>query len=374
MDRTKIIIIGIIILVIILLIFGGIFLKGKLSSVDDNSKSENTLRLAREYFTSEEFDMALNLINSLLIDNADNTDARDLRDEIIKKKKELEASDKLLDEQRNEDALKAQDDLAQSLLNLGSSIDDSSSQTSSISQSDEKERKAAELKLLEEQRIEAEKRRKEEEDRLAALSKADREKADKVQELIKSGREKMGLDQHAQARGYFDEALDLDPESAVAYAETGESFFQEDENSQPNINKAVEYANKAIEKDKNLWIPYETLGKVYAKQNQWDSAVDSYRTAARLNPEKAELLFELGKAQYRTRNYDGARQSFEACIHIEPKHEKAYMNLGFTQRRLGSSTSAFKAFENVSAINPQNAIAFYQMGELKKISGDKNSA
>ena len=240
MDRTKIIIIGIILLVIILLIFGGIFLKGKLSSVDDNSKSENTLRLAREYFTSEEFDMALNLINSLLIENADNTDARNLRDEIIKKKKELEASDKLMEEQRNEDALKAQDDLAQSLLDLGDSIDDSSSQTSSISQSDEKERKAAELKLLEEQRIEAEKRRKEEEDRLAALSRADREKAEKVEELIKAGREKMKDEQHAQARGYFDEALDLDPESAVAYAETGESFFQEDENSQPNINKAVE--------------------------------------------------------------------------------------------------------------------------------------
>ncbi|MEA1912060.1 MAG: tetratricopeptide repeat protein [Spirochaetota bacterium] len=373
MDRSKIIIIGAVLIVIILLVFGGIYIKGKSSSGIDQ-KAQNTLSLAREYFSSEEFDMALNLINSLLIENADNDDARDLRDEIIKKKKELETSNKLLEEQRNKDALDAQDSLEQTLSDLGNTIGDSSTQVNSLSESQENERKAEELRKLEEQRLEAEKRRKEEEARLAALSQAERDKAEKVKELIKTGREKMGVEQHAQARGYFDEALDLDPESAVAYAETGESYFQEDENSQPNITKAVEYANRAIEKDKNLWIPYETLGKVYSKQNQWDSAVDAYKTAARLNPEKEELLFEMGKAQYRTRDYDGARQSFEACIHIEPNHEKAYMNLGFTQRRLGSSLSAFKAFENVSSINSQNASAFYQMGELKKISGDKNSA
>jgi hypothetical protein len=92
MDRTKIIIIGAVLLLILLLIIGGIFIKGKYSIAGVDQKSQNTLRLAREYFTSEEFDMALNLINSLLIDNADNDDARNLRDEIINKKKELEAS------------------------------------------------------------------------------------------------------------------------------------------------------------------------------------------------------------------------------------------------------------------------------------------
>jgi len=188
MDKTKLLIAAAVLVVIILLITGFFYITGRPSTKAD-LKAQNTLRLASEYVSSGEYDMALNLINSLLIDNADNSDARTLRDEIIAKKKDQEASNKLLKDQKEEEARKAQDTLTQSLSELGNTIEDSS--TTSISQADEAARRNAELKKLEEQRLAAEKKRKEEEARLAALSQAERNKAEEVKKLIQTGKDRM---------------------------------------------------------------------------------------------------------------------------------------------------------------------------------------
>ncbi len=363
MDKKKLIIAGAVILAL-LLAAGGTYIAVSSAHSAKIREQINTLKLARGYMQSGEYTMALELVNKLLIDNADNEKALTLRDEIIRKKKAEEAA-------KAQEQLKAQKNLSQSLSKLGTDLQKTADTTA---QKQEAARKKAELAKLDAQRKAAEERKKEEAKRLAQMSKAEKEKQAKVKALIDEGRQKMVEDQHVQARGFFDKALTLDPDSALAYAEKGESYFQEDENSQPNLNKAVEFAHKAIDKDKNLYLPYETLGKVYAKQNQWDNAIDAYKTASRLNPEDADLLFELGKAQYKAKRFDQARASFEACIHINPKHEKAYLNLGFTQRVLGSNVSAYRAFLNASRINPSNALAFFQMGELKRLAGDKKAA
>lgn len=91
---------------------------------------------------SGEYSMALDLINKLLIENADNEKAITLRDEIISKKKEEEAA-------KEQELLKVQDDLSKTISNLGDTL--SSTAVTQIPKEEEnrKKRSLQNLMLLE---------------------------------------------------------------------------------------------------------------------------------------------------------------------------------------------------------------------------------
>ena len=56
--------------------------------------------------------------------------------------------------------------------------------------------------------------------------------------------ERMENEEFSEARSNFDEAISLSPREAEAYAQKGESYFQEDKSNQINIREAVEYAQQ----------------------------------------------------------------------------------------------------------------------------------
>lgn len=235
MDKRKGLIIGGAALALLLLLGGGALLigrgrqatgtadsgEGSSSAVvsDAAKRRENTLRLAQDYFKEGEYQRALDLLDGLLIENGDDQDAKDLRDQIIAERKQAEK--KAADAERQ-----SQEALKDTLSDLGQSL--KSSETSAAEQERDRQLEAKrqeELRKLEDQRKAAEERQRQEADRLAALDKAEREKAEKLKNLVRQGEEAMDQKDYIGARGFFSEALDIDPSSAPALANTGETFF-----------------------------------------------------------------------------------------------------------------------------------------------------
>ena len=121
--QQKIMIIGIITILLILMLVGVIALT-RGSGSKDNSTSEiqerrsNMLSLARDYAAQGEYESALDMINSLLIDNPGDEEARKLFNEIIAMKQASENSD-----QSELQVLKDQNDqLANSLTRLNTNL------------------------------------------------------------------------------------------------------------------------------------------------------------------------------------------------------------------------------------------------------------
>ena len=204
--------------------------------------------------------------------------------------------------------------------------------------------------------------------------KEDEEKQKKINEYLEKGVKALEEEQFTKARDNFDKALDLDPDVAYAYAMKGESFYREDNEDQISVKKAVDNANKAIDKDKNLWIPHNTLGHVYADLKNWNNAIKYYSEASRLNPEDANLLYELGKAQYRAKRFKDARQSFEGSIHIFYGNERAHFNLGLTLLQLNEKSRANSSFKETIKINPDFSTAYYMVAENYHDQGDYKNA
>ncbi len=81
----------------------------------------------------------------------------------------------------------------------------------------------------------------------------------------------------SSARNDFDSALDIDDDSAEAWARKGQSYIREDDDNPENLKEAVVNSRKSIEKDPNLWVPHYVLGQVYNKTKDYDGAIDSLR-------------------------------------------------------------------------------------------------
>jgi tetratricopeptide (TPR) repeat protein len=365
MDMRKIALIAGIVVVVAALVGLGIYFFGGKSGKGlspEEVRRQNTLTLAKEYLEKGEYQRALDLLDGLLIENVNDEEAKALRDKTIDARRLAEETQKKQSEAK-------QDELVSSLSQLGDSIKDQARSQRAVSPEElrreelrreeekkrleeqrklDEERRQEELKRLEEQKREAERRAEEEKARLEAMSKAEREKREKVVSLISEGVKSLSAQKYPEARDKFDEALSLDTNAAEAYAQKAEAFYQEDPENPENIQRAVDNANKAIEKDKNLWIPHKTLGKVYAQRRDYNNAVREYAEASRLNPTNDSILFELGKVQFRAGKFQDARMSFESSVHLNPKNEKAFFNLGAALRRLGDDELALKAYKTRS--------------------------
>ncbi len=340
--------------VLLILLLGGLAVWAPWKSGDSGTTEAtdirgNTIRLASEYYEQGEFQRALDLIDQLLLQNPDDQEARALRDAVIQARKDEENHKQEQDKAR-------QDDLTESLSSLSDTIKETGSKQpvpqpviQAVPQYDPKADEAA-------------------------RTEAERKKQEEVNRLIQQGVAAMEKESYPEARDLFDEALGLDPDVAYAYAMKGEAFYREDSESQTSLNEAVTNANKAIQKDPNLWIPHNTLGNIYANTRRWDDAIRHFKEASRLNPENADVLFELGKVQYRAGQFRDAKQSFEGAVYLVRDYAKAWFNLGLTENRLNNPAGAVTAFSNTVKYSPDLVSAYFALANAYRAKGDLGKA
>ncbi|MDC7126321.1 MAG: tetratricopeptide repeat protein, partial [Spirochaetales bacterium] len=363
--------------------------ENKLGQSENNKVRDNTLILARDYMEKGDYARSLDLLDGLLIQDASDQEVKKLREEVISARKNAESEAALKDKAQ-------QDDLVETLEELGENMKQqpSANQANSAEAEMERLKAAKELAELQKQQLEAEERRAErrraeeekkaEEERKAAEQKkvedkkkaeearkeeekrkAEEEKRNKeVRELIEKGLALMEKMNYDGARKAFDSAIEVDPEAAEPYAQKGETFFQEDKTNQVNLREAVEYANKSLDRDDTLWVPHNTLGKIYVETKNYPEAIKEFKEAARLNPEDGSILYELGVAQYKAGKYNDSKLSFEGAIHQNAENYKAYYNLGMSLVRLGKINEAIQAFKNAADKDPSYDAAFFAAGNL----------
>src|SRR2546426_703315 len=98
---------------------------------------------------------------------------------------------------------------------------------------------------------------------------------------------------------------------------------------------------------------YTQEGNAYAKEKQYDKAVDSFRLAIKLNPNLATAYFGLGSAYASMGRLSDALEPMRIAVRLDPGNPLAHLNLG---RALAS----FRRFDDGLA----------EMNEAKRLSPD----
>ncbi len=194
-------------------------------------------------------------------------------------------------------------------------------------------------------------------------------------ELLKKGTAKSD----AEAREYFTEALEIDPNFARAYTGLSLSYFNEWscqlwDRWEVSQKGAQEYALKALEIDESDYLSLAVLGRTYLFSAEYDKAEHYLRKALRMNPNDADNLILIAFCFMFLGYNEEALKLFDKACFLNPLRQESYFVYGASiYLELGDYE---KALELGKRVKPQSvwvdfrmylAAACYYLGDLEKM-------
>ena len=181
------------------------------------------------------------------------------------------------------------------------------------------------------------------------------------------------------ARKDFGTALSLDPEYAPAFAGLAwvEAQIYRNIDSKPeHLQKAEEYAQRALALDSQLSESHVAMGAVYSDKYDYDAAAREYTMAVNLDPDNGyasdQLSWALGYKQ--PPDATGAERAARRAIQLKSSLYPAYYHLGRALLLQQRYQEALDAFEQMRKINPKATSADLGAGQVYLAQGDYDKA
>jgi tetratricopeptide (TPR) repeat protein len=171
--------------------------------------------------------------------------------------------------------------------------------------------------------------------------------------------------QDQKALEFFQKAIEKDPGNTMAW--NGLGYCQIGMNNPAAALEAYQQAIKTNPDDETL---YSILGDYYIKIGQPLEAINAYRQAIRIKPDFEEAHFKLGVVYCQLGRLDEGKNAFETVIRLNPDAVPAHFRVGIAYAQLGRYADALKANQEVLRINPEFAPAYNNIGMVQKRLGN----
>ncbi len=171
------------------------------------------------------------------------------------------------------------------------------------------------------------------------------------------------------ARQYFFKARSISPQKI------------DNDLQRRNLAGAIRNLYSSIRIEGNAGHHYNALGRLYALNRQYDSALIMYRTAAQIAPRwkfpynnMGSAFFEKGKALRSRPLIDSSIRYYSYALQLDPKFGVALNNSGKAFQALGEISSAKKAFQRAVFIQPKLGDAYHSLGNIYREEQNWDSA
>ena len=182
-----------------------------------------------------------------------------------------------------------------------------------------------------------------------------------------------------KALSYTDQAIQLDPKYAAAWAQrsqvletmAGYSFIE----SNQGVRRARESAEKAISLDPDLAAGYLRLARIQTSHDwDWDGAEVSLGKAAMLEPGSAELTHGQAYLAKRLGRTDEAIELYKLAVGLDPLRADFQLTLGYELFDQGRYKEALAALQKAEELNPQLSSLYMTRGKIFFSEGRKEEA
>jgi len=209
----------------------------------------------------------------------------------------------------------------------------------------------------------------------------------------------------------FEEAIQLDPEFAIAYAGIGHAYISASAYGLLPVGKALMEARKAAKKsillDGSQADGHEVLAYIHLFYDwDWEAAISEHQKATELglpypdhfitwydallfenfdkaihdakiilerDPFSIEAHWELGRNFYLARRYNEAIGSFEDALEINPNYSEAYRGIGACYRELKRYEESFQALEKALELTEGRGPAVMDILAVLGATGQKEA-
>ena len=182
-----------------------------------------------------------------------------------------------------------------------------------------------------------------------------------AQNYLELGNEFMNLHSWKIALGYFEKALEINPELSSAWFGKGLCYCQLGE-----YEKGLEAIDQALTREPRnkdyLYVKgvcLEWRGEPYFKEAEL-----YYKKAIEVAPENAQLHHKLGTLYQRLGRYREAIEEFQKALKLNPDYYVSYNNLANCYIKLGQPQKAIELYQKAIALcsNPENYHFYHQLG------------
>lgn len=172
----------------------------------------------------------------------------------------------------------------------------------------------------------------------------------------------------AQARAYFQKAIDRDPEFALAYAGLADAIWLlADFSGQPFEPAALEAEKplrKALELDPKLAEALTTTAKFAQVRREFERAEAVYRQALAINPNYPTAYFWLGQLLALQGRDAEALLSMRKAVSLDPLAPIFQMGLASFLSGQGDFDAALAGFDKVREIDSQSPLPYEAIGVM----------
>jgi tetratricopeptide (TPR) repeat protein/predicted Ser/Thr protein kinase len=171
-------------------------------------------------------------------------------------------------------------------------------------------------------------------------------------------------DSLGNAIDFFEKAIEIDPEFALAHAGLGESYWRKYETSHDLnfLQKADSSLNRALALNKDLPQVQTLLGILKTGTGKYEEANYHFRRALDIDPKYSPAYSELARAYEEQGETEKAVNTYMHAIELKPDYWAGYNDLGTHYLITGKSEDAIKQFEKVIEITPGNSSVYSNLG------------
>jgi tetratricopeptide (TPR) repeat protein len=173
-----------------------------------------------------------------------------------------------------------------------------------------------------------------------------------------------GQNEYHQAVGLFEQAIEKDPNFALAYSGLADSSIRMYGETKESIwaQKATLAAQHAEELSNNLPEVHLSLGSVYATTGKNTQAVTELKKALELAPNSDEAYRNLGDVYHRSGQSEDAIAALQKAVAANPYNWSNHIALGNALLELGDNAKALSEFQKVIEIAGDSPLGYEGVG------------
>jgi tetratricopeptide (TPR) repeat protein len=150
-----------------------------------------------------------------------------------------------------------------------------------------------------------------------------------------------------EAITHFQEALRIDPNSALPHLNLGLGLFQKGK-----VDEAITQYQAALEINAEDADAHYGLANALRQKGRVDEAIAHFQKALQIRPDYAKAQNNLGNALLKMARVDEAIPHYQDALQIDPGNAEAHNNLGAALRQKGRLDEAITHFQEALKINP----------------------
>lgn len=167
----------------------------------------------------------------------------------------------------------------------------------------------------------------------------------------------------------FNQAIQLQPDSATFYIMRGEIYAKQDD-----FDQAITNFDQAIKLQPNLVDAYYNRGRSYREKGDYDRAIADYDQAIKLKPKDAGIYNGRGWTYAQAGNFDQAIADLNQAIKLNPNEASFYDSRGFAYAGKREYDRAIADYNRALKLKPDADYAYYHRGTVYRALGDRLKA